>query len=91
MIKNPPANAGDTDLIPGPGRTHMPGNNKVRAPQLLSLCSGDQQLQLLGSSRAPRAGAPQKKPVHRKENPAQPKRSKNLKDDAHKKKTSTGY
>ena len=26
-IKNPPANAGDTGSIPGPGRFHMPQNN----------------------------------------------------------------
>ena len=25
--KNPPANAGDTGLIPGPGRFHMPQSN----------------------------------------------------------------
>ena len=25
LVKNPPANAGDTGLIPGPGRSHMPG------------------------------------------------------------------
>ena len=25
--KNPPANAGDTDVIPGPGRFHMPWSN----------------------------------------------------------------
>ena len=24
VVKNPPANAGDTDSIPGPGRSHMP-------------------------------------------------------------------
>ena len=24
MVKNPPANAGDTGSIPGPGRSHMP-------------------------------------------------------------------
>ena len=24
VVKNPPANAGDTGTIPGPGRTHMP-------------------------------------------------------------------
>ena len=23
VVKNPPANAGDTDLSPGPGRSHM--------------------------------------------------------------------
>ena len=24
VFKNPPANAGDTGLIPGPGRSHVP-------------------------------------------------------------------
>ena len=27
VVKNPPANAGDTGSIPGPGRSHMPRNN----------------------------------------------------------------
>ena len=27
VVKNPPANAGDTDLTPGPGRSHMPQSN----------------------------------------------------------------
>ena len=27
VIKNPPANAGDTGLIPGPGKSHMPWSN----------------------------------------------------------------
>ena len=27
VVKNLPANAGDTGLIPGPGRSHMPRNN----------------------------------------------------------------
>ena len=27
VVKNPPANAGDTGLIPGPGRFHMPWGN----------------------------------------------------------------
>ena len=27
VVKNPPANAGDTGLSPGPGRSHMPRNN----------------------------------------------------------------
>ena len=27
LVKNPPANAGDTDSIPGPGRSHMPRSN----------------------------------------------------------------
>ena len=27
MVKNPPARARDTGLIPGPGRSHMPQSN----------------------------------------------------------------
>ena len=27
VVKNPPANAGDTGSIPGPGRSHMPWSN----------------------------------------------------------------
>ena len=27
VVQNPPANAGDTSLIPAPGRSHMPQNN----------------------------------------------------------------
>ena len=34
------ASARDTNLIPGPGRFHMPGRQKTaHAAQLLSLCS----------------------------------------------------
>ena len=40
MLKNLPANAGDTGSIPGVGRSHMPWSNWARVPQLLSLCSG---------------------------------------------------
>ena len=36
MVKNLPANAGDTGSSPGLGRSHMPQSNKARAPQLLS-------------------------------------------------------
>ena len=65
VVKNPPANAGDTDSSPGLGRSQMPQSNKARAPQLLSLRSRAQEPQLL-SLRAttteacvPRAPAPQ--------------------------------
>ena len=34
VVKNPPANAGDTGLIPGPGRSHMPWSNKAPGPLL---------------------------------------------------------
>ena len=27
VVKNPPANAGETGSIPGPGRSHMPWSN----------------------------------------------------------------
>ena len=32
-VKNPPCNAGDMGLIPGPGRFHMMQSNKDYAPQ----------------------------------------------------------
>ena len=47
MVKNPPANAGDTGLSPGPGRSHMLWSNLARAPQLLSLRSRARAPQLL--------------------------------------------
>ena len=48
MVKNPPANAGDTGSSPGPGRSHMTWSNEAHAPQLLSLCSRAREPQLLG-------------------------------------------
>ena len=39
VVKNPPANAGDTGSSPGLGRSHMPRSNKACAPELLSLHS----------------------------------------------------
>ena len=45
--KNLPANAGDTGLIPGPGRSHMQRSNQARVPQLLSLRSRAHEPQLL--------------------------------------------
>ena len=51
VVKNPPANAGDTSSIPGPRRSHMPWSNRALEPQLLSLCSRawDPHLLKLGS------------------------------------------
>ena len=37
VVENLPANAGDTGLSPGLGRSHMPRSNQARVPQLLSL------------------------------------------------------
>ena len=49
MVKNLPANAGDTGSIPDLGRCHMQGSNEAYVLQLLSLCSGAWKLQLLSS------------------------------------------
>ena len=38
VVKYPPANAGDTGLVPGPGRFHMPQGNEAHAP-LVSPCT----------------------------------------------------
>ena len=51
VVKNPPANAGDTGSSPGPGRSHMPWSNEARAPQLLSLRSRTREAQLLKTTR----------------------------------------
>ena len=37
VVENLPANAGDTGLSPGLGRSHIPRSNWAREPQLLSL------------------------------------------------------
>ena len=37
VVRNPPANAGDTGSSPSPGRSHMPRSSWAREPQLLSL------------------------------------------------------
>ena len=61
VVKNPPANAGDTGSIPGPGRPHMPRSNKALAPQLLSLGSrarAPQLLSLRSGARAPQLLSP---------------------------------
>ena len=66
-VKNLPTNAGDSSSIPDPGRSHMPGSNLTRWPQLLSLWSRAQELQLLSPSattteaQGPEACAPQQK------------------------------
>ena len=37
VVKNLPANAGETDLVPGQGRSHMQRGNEARVTQL---CTG---------------------------------------------------
>ena len=53
VVRNPPANAGDTVSSPGQGRSHVPRSNKGRAPQLLSLCATTTE------PHVPRARVPQ--------------------------------
>ena len=47
VVKNLPANAGDTSSNPGPGSSHMLWSNKAHARQLLSLRSRAREPQLL--------------------------------------------
>ena len=54
VVKHVPANAGDTNLIPGPGRSHM-SQQQTHEPQRLSPCSGACELQL----PSPRAAVPE--------------------------------
>ena len=59
MVKNPPCNARNMDVTPGPGRSHPHAEKQLgRAPQLLSLCSRAQEPQL----ESPRAATTE--PVH---------------------------
>ena len=53
VVRNLPANAGDTGLSPGPGRSHTRRSNEAREPQLLSPRAATTE------ARAPRAHAPQ--------------------------------
>ena len=45
VVKNPPANAGNMDLIPGPGRSHTWQSNLACVPQLLSAYSRTEEPQ----------------------------------------------
>ena len=46
-VNNPPANVEDPDSIFDLRRSYIPQSNEAHAPQLLSLCSKAQELQLL--------------------------------------------
>ena len=65
VVKNPPANAGDTCLNPGPGGSHILRSNCACVPQLLSLCPRACEPQLLSlhstttEARTRRACGPQ--------------------------------
>ena len=73
MDRNSPANAGDVDFIPGPGRFHVPQSDEAQVPQLLqAACSRARELQLLSPSAAaaeaqvPGACALQEKPLQQR-------------------------
>ena len=71
--KNPPANAGNTGLIPGPGRSYMPWAANT-CPQLLGLCSAACAPQLEKPAQLERSPcSPQlKRPVRSNKDPAEP-------------------
>ena len=81
IVKNPPANAGDTGSIPGLGRYHV--SNEARAQLLLRLTrlSPSSPREATATRRpctATREQPPrcnQRKPVHSREDPAQPRKS----------------
>ena len=52
VVKNLPANAGDTSLIPDLGRSYMPWGNYSCVPQLLRLCSRAWEPKLLKPATA---------------------------------------
>ena len=89
LVKNPPANAGDTGSIPDPGRSHMPWSNWACA-QLLSPCTATTDTQVPGARdpqqerslrwqahtpqwRVAPTRCNQRQPTCSKEGPAQPK------------------
>ena len=56
VVENLPANAGDTGLSPGLGRSHMPRSSWAREPQLLSLrvwslCSATREAMIVRGPR----------------------------------------
>ena len=61
--KNLSASAGDTGLIPGPGRFYIPWSNKACIPQCLGLHSRALESELpsphAATSEAPMSSAPQ--------------------------------
>ena len=70
LVKDPPANAGDTGSIPDLRRFQMLRSNWVLEPQLPSLCSRAQELQLL-KRRLPGVML-WNEPRHLKEKPVRP-------------------
>ena len=64
VVKNPPANAGDTGSSPGPGGSHMPRSNEAHAPQLLSLHATTTEPACLQPVLCSRRSHRNEKPMH---------------------------
>ena len=63
VVENLPANAGDTGLSPGLGRSHMLRSNWAREPQLLSLrvwslCSATREAAMVRGPRTAMKSGP---------------------------------
>ena len=63
VVENLPANAGDTGLSPGLGRSHMPRSSWAREPQLLSLrvwslCSATREAAIVRGPRTAMKSGP---------------------------------
>ena len=63
VVKNTPANAGDTGSSPGLGRSHVPRSNWAREPQLLSLrvwslCSATREAAIVRGPRTAMKSGP---------------------------------
>ena len=63
MVRNLPADAGDTGLSPGLGGSHMPRSNWAREPQLLSLrvwslCSATREATIVRGPRTAMKSGP---------------------------------
>ena len=71
MDKNLPASAGDTGLLPAPGRFRIPWSNEAPAPQLLSSRAATTQ------AGVPKACAPEKtwQKINKKEREAKAMRT----------------
>ena len=63
VVKNLPANAGDTGSSPGLGRSHMPRSNQAREPQLLAIAEPARLEPVLRNKR----GRDSERPAHRDE------------------------
>ena len=88
MVENLPANAGDTGLSPGLGRSHMPRSSWAREPQLLSLrvwslCSATREAAIVRGPRTAMKSGPRspqlEKALAQKRRPNTAKNKKNKK------------